>query len=207
MSRATTGQDELDYSSDSDIQDELISQLEDTKIQIEEEETPCRCEDNNEDDAMMVDQQKEETMMEVTTPTTPTTPTTMEEGEKKPRTRIVRAKTNCDKCGCCKLVPLEIPMYGPYTLRGILKKGIEYEYCTCGLTKTQPLCDKSHVGTKFQPIKFQVPHNQSIWLLCGCRYTQRPPYCDAEHTHMPMNPTKPPCRCEDDPAKKELMNW
>ncbi|KAF2075769.1 hypothetical protein CYY_002902 [Polysphondylium violaceum] len=102
----------------------------------------------------------------------------------------------CKKCGLCKYVPLKIPMYAPYTLKG-LDPNEQYYYCTCGLTTgQQPLCDqKSCIGTKFQPKPFVLGKKQTMFLLCGCRYTSNPPYCDAIHTRLPFNPTDPPCKC------------
>ncbi|EGG22910.1 hypothetical protein DFA_05040 [Cavenderia fasciculata] len=53
-----------------------------------------------------------------------------------------QSTSNCSKCNRSKLVPRKIPMYGPYTVRG-LQKDVTYHYCTCGLTKDrQPFCDQ-----------------------------------------------------------------
>ncbi|EFA84273.1 tryptophanyl-tRNA synthetase [Heterostelium album PN500] len=79
---------------------------------------------------------------------------------------IIDAETEviCSKCNCSKLIPLKIQMYSPYTVRG-LKKDVVYEYCTCGQTKNQPFCDKSHIGTKYKPIEFTLDRNQIMNTL------------------------------------------
>lgn len=69
----------------------------------------------------------------------------------------------------------------PY--RVFLEPGKTYRYCTCGLSKTQPYCDNSHIGTEFKPISFSVDVNQTYWYLCGCKHNQprAGPFCDGSH--------------------------
>ncbi|XP_077976941.1 uncharacterized protein LOC144432573 [Glandiceps talaboti] len=79
-----------------------------------------------------------------------------------------------------------VPQYGPVNVYD-LKPGDKKLWCLCGLSKKQPWCDGSHVGTGFKPIKWEVPAKpQRLYQLCACKYTQKPPYCDATHTYLPM---------------------
>jgi len=61
-----------------------------------------------------------------------------------------------------------------------LEAGKEYLYCTCGRSKTQPFCDRSHEGTSFVPLAFTSKATTQKWL-CACKYTKNPPYCDGSH--------------------------
>jgi len=61
-----------------------------------------------------------------------------------------------------------------------LTKGQEYHFCTCGLSKSQPFCDGSHVGTTFTP-KVIVTDKDTTALLCACKATKKSPYCDGSH--------------------------
>jgi len=64
----------------------------------------------------------------------------------------------------------------PYTL----KKGETYEWCRCGQSGTQPLCDGSHHQSGFAPLKFTAEKTEEA-LLCSCKNTRTPPYCDDTH--------------------------
>ena len=61
-----------------------------------------------------------------------------------------------------------------------LSKGQEYHFCTCGLSKSQPFCDGSHVGTNFKP-KVIVTEKDTTAMLCACKATKKSPYCDGTH--------------------------
>lgn len=65
-----------------------------------------------------------------------------------------------------------------------LKKGKEYSWCTCGLTKTEPFCDTSHrEKTELKSLKFQVDENKTYWL-CGCKQSKNKPFCDGTHKKL-----------------------
>lgn len=64
--------------------------------------------------------------------------------------------------------PLENPQFGD-------KK---YFWCACGLSRKQPFCDSSHIGTAFSPLPFYIHEKVSTVLLCLCKKTSSPPYCD-----------------------------
>lgn len=61
----------------------------------------------------------------------------------------------------------------------------EYVWCKCGLSKSQPFCDGSHVGTPFSPVKFTVK-SKSTFALCLCKRNSEKsgPFCDGSHTEL-----------------------
>ena len=61
----------------------------------------------------------------------------------------------------------------------VLKAG-DYLYCQCGFSKTQPFCDGSHHGTKYQPLKFSV-QKERTYKLCQCKLCEKGPFCDNSH--------------------------
>lgn len=61
----------------------------------------------------------------------------------------------------------------------VLKEG-DYLYCNCGFSKTQPFCDGSHHGTKFQPTKFSIKRERE-YKLCNCKLCAKGPFCDNSH--------------------------
>jgi sterol desaturase/sphingolipid hydroxylase (fatty acid hydroxylase superfamily)/CDGSH-type Zn-finger protein len=65
----------------------------------------------------------------------------------------------------------------PTTL--VLQAG-SYLYCACGYSKTQPFCDGSHHGTKFQPVKFDIKKERE-YKLCQCKLCEKAPFCDNSH--------------------------
>jgi CDGSH-type Zn-finger protein len=67
---------------------------------------------------------------------------------------------------------------GPYRIT--LKSGKRYQWCACGRSHRQPLCDASHEGTAFEPIIFQPAEDITV-ALCGCKLTRNPPFCDGTH--------------------------
>ncbi len=61
-----------------------------------------------------------------------------------------------------------------------LIKGTEYYFCTCGRSRSQPLCDGSHSGTDFTPKSF-VAEETTTGFLCACKHTGNAPFCDGTH--------------------------
>lgn len=59
-------------------------------------------------------------------------------------------------------------------------KGQEYHFCTCGRSKSQPMCDGSHAGTTFTP-KVIVADEDGDAFLCACKHTRNTPFCDGSH--------------------------
>jgi len=66
------------------------------------------------------------------------------------------------------------PRNGPY--EAAVEEGRLYRWCSCGLSKTQPWCDGSHVGTRFDPIEFVAPIT-GAFFMCGCKRSDNKPYC------------------------------
>lgn len=64
-----------------------------------------------------------------------------------------------------------------------LIEGKRYAWCTCGLSKSQPFCDSSHVGTSFKPLIFKAQETDEE-LLCACKKTKAAPYCDGSHNSL-----------------------
>jgi CDGSH iron-sulfur domain-containing protein 3 len=62
-------------------------------------------------------------------------------------------------------------------------EGKNYFWCACGLSKKQPLCDGSHKGTAFSPMKFTAAKTEKVWL-CGCKHTKGHPFCDGTHSSL-----------------------
>ena len=63
---------------------------------------------------------------------------------------------------------------GPYPVK--VKAGERYKWCSCGLSKSQPWCDGSHIGTEYEPIRFTAPIN-GVFYMCGCKQSENAPYC------------------------------
>jgi CDGSH-type Zn-finger protein len=61
--------------------------------------------------------------------------------------------------------------------------GKRYYWCSCGRSKTQPLCDGSHQGSDFEPVVFTAEKSETVYL-CGCKQTADKPYCDGTHNSL-----------------------
>ncbi len=64
-----------------------------------------------------------------------------------------------------------------------LKAGTTVYWCSCGRSKTQPLCDGSHQGSEFTPLAF-TPEKDDKYFLCQCKHTGNPPFCDGSHKQI-----------------------
>lgn len=62
-----------------------------------------------------------------------------------------------------------------------VEEGKNYFWCSCGLSKTQPLCDGSHAGTGFSPVKYEAKRTGKVHF-CGCKATKNSPVCDGSHS-------------------------
>ncbi|MFM7272528.1 MAG: CDGSH iron-sulfur domain-containing protein, partial [Gammaproteobacteria bacterium] len=65
-----------------------------------------------------------------------------------------------------------------------LRAGETLHWCSCGLSRTQPLCDGSHRGTALLPLRHVAPCDAEV-LLCTCKRTRTPPFCDGAHNNLP----------------------
>jgi CDGSH-type Zn-finger protein len=68
----------------------------------------------------------------------------------------------------------------PYAVE--LEAGDHY-WCACGLSKKQPFCDGSHIGSSFTPVKFTLDKKETKYL-CGCKATKTAPFCDGTHNKL-----------------------
>lgn len=66
------------------------------------------------------------------------------------------------------------PQVAPYAVDVV--EGRTYEWCSCGLSATQPWCDGAHRGTGFEPIVFVAPIS-GLFYMCGCKQSDNKPYC------------------------------
>ena len=56
-----------------------------------------------------------------------------------------------------------------------------YFWCSCGLSKKQPLCDGAHKGTGFRPVRVVADKDETVWL-CTCKATASSVgRCDGSH--------------------------
>ena len=74
-----------------------------------------------------------------------------------------------------------IAQYKPYYQE--VEEGKTYLWCACGLSRNQPYCDQSHVGTTFRPVRYRADATRSV-LFCGCKHTGNPPFCDGSHNNL-----------------------
>ncbi|MDG1504190.1 MAG: CDGSH iron-sulfur domain-containing protein [Flavicella sp.] len=65
-----------------------------------------------------------------------------------------------------------------------LEKDKNYAWCSCGLSKSQPLCDGAHrSGSGMKSLVFQAERS-GTQHLCMCKQTKNPPYCDGTHRSL-----------------------
>ena len=74
-----------------------------------------------------------------------------------------------------------VAQYKPYFVD--VTEGERYLWCSCGLSKTQPWCDQSHIGTAFKPVRYLAEKTASV-LMCGCKHSGAPPFCDGSHNDL-----------------------
>lgn len=67
---------------------------------------------------------------------------------------------------------------GPVTVE--LTAGVQYAYCTCGLSDIQPFCNGAHRGTGLKPIKFTADRVEQV-PFCLCKQSRALPRCDGSH--------------------------
>ena len=64
-----------------------------------------------------------------------------------------------------------------------------YRWCSCGMSRAQPLCDGSHVGTKFKPLKFRIEEETDSIYLCGWKLSTVAPFWDGKTCERINNKT------------------
>lgn len=71
-----------------------------------------------------------------------------------------------------------VPKLGPFEIENPQLEGKTYHWCSCGLSSKQPFCDRSHKGTSFKPINFNLAQKVDKFYLCGCKLSTSAPFCD-----------------------------
>lgn len=72
--------------------------------------------------------------------------------------------------------------YKPHYME--LDEGKTYLWCSCGLSKDQPFCDQSHVGTAFKPVRYVAREQGEEVLFCACKHSSDQPFCDGAHNNL-----------------------
>ena len=75
----------------------------------------------------------------------------------------------------------KIAQTAPYPVE--VTAGKTYFWCTCGRSSTQPFCDGSHKGSRFEPMKYEAPKDGTLFF-CGCKATGKAPLCDGSHAKL-----------------------
>ena len=89
-----------------------------------------------------------------------------------------------------------VAQYKPYRVQ--VEAGERYLWCSCGLSQSQPFCDRSHQGTDFKPVPYTAQSTGAV-LFCGCKYSAGPPICDGSHNNLTDE------YAEDDRSLAELL--
>ena len=74
-----------------------------------------------------------------------------------------------------------IPQKAPYPVS--VEAGKTYYWCSCGLSKTQPLCDGAHKGSGFAPKPFTAEEDGTVYF-CGCKHSGKETLCDGSHSKL-----------------------
>ena len=91
---------------------------------------------------------------------------------------LSKQEINIEKFVGSKNIKPNIPKMGPFVIDEIKDENKSYHWCSCGLSKKQPFCDRSHIGTKFRPISFKLGEKVDKIELCGCKLSSKAPFCD-----------------------------
>lgn len=59
-----------------------------------------------------------------------------------------------------------------------VEEGKIYNWCGCGKSKNQPLCDRDDCGNQSVPYKAIL--TETVYF-CRCKETKDPPLCDGSH--------------------------
>jgi CDGSH iron-sulfur domain-containing protein 3 len=68
-----------------------------------------------------------------------------------------------------------------FPIRLEVVQGKEYFWCSCGESKTPPLCDKTECGSK--AVKYVADLSEEV-CFCNCKQTKNPPWCDGSHAKV-----------------------
>lgn len=64
-----------------------------------------------------------------------------------------------------------------------VEEGKAYFWCTCGQSSKQPLCDGSHKGGEFAPMRYVAEKTGRVFM-CACKRTSKAPLCDGTHKNL-----------------------
>jgi len=74
-----------------------------------------------------------------------------------------------------------IAQKAPYPVN--VEAGKDYWWCQCGNSENQPLCDRSHKGGSFTPVKYSATETKTVYF-CGCKQSAKKPLCDGTHKSL-----------------------
>ena len=69
----------------------------------------------------------------------------------------------------------------PYAVE--VQAGKTYFWCSCGISKTQPFCDTTHVITDCFPVEYVATKDEKLYF-CGCKQSENSPFCDGTHNKL-----------------------
>ena len=64
-----------------------------------------------------------------------------------------------------------------------VEAGKTYYWCTCGHSKSQPMCDGGHKGSTFVPQAYTADATGDKWF-CACKHSGNKPMCDGAHKNL-----------------------
>jgi CDGSH-type Zn-finger protein len=64
-----------------------------------------------------------------------------------------------------------------------VEAGKTYHWCSCGESRSQPMCDGSHKGGPFLPLAYTADETGDKWF-CACKMSGSKPLCDGTHKNL-----------------------
>ncbi len=74
-----------------------------------------------------------------------------------------------------------VPQKAP--IKVAVEAGKTYYWCTCGHSKSQPMCDGGHKGSTFVPQAYTADVTGDKWF-CACKHSGNKPMCDGAHKQL-----------------------
>ena len=85
-----------------------------------------------------------------------------------------------------KYRPPSMPAYaGIFPTHMYLNRGKMYDWCSCGHSQINPLCDGQckWILTRCRPVSFNVAES-GYYKLCNCKLSANAPFCNGTHQHI-----------------------